>query len=251
MMKNIESHWERICRTNWPNIYLRELYWLARETSELCESVFEAAPAPKPGPASYITVDHTIHLNIYRALNNAARITALVKDRPKRNQSAGQYAIQKERIHWLLEVLSGVKISELTHAKVRHTLEHFDEYVDETALKSSRGQIDMPTVFSVDMVLGRESTIDLIANVTPNMMGATSYPIRVYCAEERVFLNCGKRVNLGSIAQESADIAAAVLAHSPHVLEDTDVSTSNRGSTMMVIDESHYDGKADFVEADA
>ena len=209
-MKNVENQWDRISRSAWRGVYLNELYWLSRETSELCDAVFQAVVPPPSAHESFVQIDHEVHNKIYRALNNAARINSLIKDRPRKmgSQSAGQYEIQRQRVRWLTAILDGIVIQELRSSRVRHSLEHFDEFIDETALKSIRGGIPMPTFFPLDMVLGRESTMQ---DFTVNHMGAThTYPLRVYLAEEQVFINCGKRINLADVATECRAIAERV-----------------------------------------
>lgn len=236
-MKNADSHWERIARTGWPSVYLTELYWLAEESRELCQEVFEAVPTPPTG-GSYVQVDHAIHRKIYRILNNAARISALIKDRPRHNsQSAGQYEIQTRRARWMRSILDGVKVEEISHAKVRHSLEHFDEFIDETALKSSRGQIPLPSFFPVDFVLGRSSTLDALA--CGPLEGFKTYPLRVYLAEERTFINCGRAIRLNLLSQECAAIATRLLSVVPGLRQEDE--SEQRGSRMLVLGPEHFE----------
>src|SRR5664280_1003420 len=89
-----ENPWERIQRSPMAGAYLAELFWLARDAVESCERIFDAAQPPPDATASYIKVDHRLQADIYHVLNSAARIRALIKDRPRRQQSAAQYAIQ-------------------------------------------------------------------------------------------------------------------------------------------------------------
>lgn len=236
-MKNTEANWDRIKSSNWGNVYLTELYWLAKEAHELCLQVFEAAPAPAPGE-SYYKVDHKVHRDIYRILNHAARIGALIKDRPRRqgNQSAGQYEIQHKRVTWLRGVLDGLELKETLNSKVRHSLEHFDEFIDETALKSSRGNLQAPTIFPLDMALGRRDTIE--GMMTGPLSGGSVYPLRVYVAETQLFLNCGRQIDLGKIAAECSQIHERVAAVAPYLAMDTE--SGERGTQMLVMGEGSY-----------
>lgn len=236
-MKNIDNHWNRIAQSPWGRVYLDELYWLARDTSRLCSEIFEDAPAPPP-TESYLAVDHRLHGKIYRILNNSARIGSLIKERARRDQSAAQYAIQQQRVKWLQSALEGLEIKELLNPKVRHSLEHFDEFIDETALKSSRGDIRRPSFFPIDMALGREDTLQVFAN--KNLAGAASYPLRVYLGEEQTFVNCGRRVDLGRIATECAAISERVAEIQPSVQQDGVESSEHRGSSLLVITEESF-----------
>ena len=63
---------------------------------------------------------------------------ALIKSRVKsRKQSASSYAFQELRIKWLRGVLGGISTSELLHAKVRNTLEHFRKLQREGKLDTA------------------------------------------------------------------------------------------------------------------
>lgn len=221
--------WSRIVQSPFAGAYLSELYWLARDVVETCERVFAAEPPP--AESSYIKVDHRLHGDIYRVLNSAARIRALVKDRPKRrDQSAGQYAIQKQRTAWLHGLVADLPMATVLHAKVRHTLEHFDEYLDETALESKRDQIAKPTLLPIDIALGRDGTLNQFAN------GAVVYPIRLYLVEERVFINCGQRIDLGRMANECLGISKRLAALAPNLVREGD----ERGSFLLLVTNASF-----------
>lgn len=237
-MTNLNANWDRISGSPWKSVYLSELYWLAKDAHDLCLHVFESAPVPTTTGQSYLRVDHQLHQDIYRILNNAARIGAMVKERErnKRNQSAGQYTVQQNRVQWLQQILSGIELSETLNSKVRHSLEHFDEFLDETALKSSRGTITAPTVFPIDVTIGRPETINYI--LPERMAGASIYPLRIYSAENRTFVNCGRYINIGAIAEECSQIHGRIGQISPRLLEQSE--GDGRASDMLVITENTY-----------
>ncbi|WP_275779743.1 hypothetical protein [Paenarthrobacter sp. Y-19] len=238
-MKNTDVHWERIRHSVWAGVYLSEIYWLARDTAHHCEAIFEDVKAPPNAADSYFLVDRELHMRIYQILNNAARIAAFLKQRGKRNQSAGQYAIQQERVKWLRSVFDGVETTEISHARVRNSLEHFDEYIDETALKSSRGDIPKPTFFPMDMAFGQAGTMDRFA--AGRLSNAHSYPLRVYLADERTFVNCGQKVSLDAIARESSAIVARLHAMSPMRFRPLADTSAEAGATILVVSKDHYD----------
>ncbi len=234
-MVRSNDDWERIGKSPLTMAYLSELYWLARDSVETCERVFSAAMAPPP-EKSYIKVDHHLHGEIYRILNNAARLRALVNVRSKRyGQSAGQFAVQESRIRWLLDLIGDLPMAAISQAKVRNSLEHYDEYLDEAALKSSRGELDRPTLFPIDMTLGRDGTLDQFTS-------GVVYPLRVYLAEERIFVNCGQRISLGDVFDECVGIRDRLAELAPQVLQDDDVSSHERGSSMIVVTDSSFGG---------
>lgn len=229
-----DADWEAILRSPWASIYINELFWLARDSYTLCDGVFEEAKAPAEG-GNYIKVDHSLHRDLYSILNNCARITAMIKERPRRSgQAAGAYAVQGRRTQWLSAILSGVRIEEVRHVKVRHSLEHFDEFLDQTALKSRRGQIAQPALFPVDMTFGRDGLIDPDTN---------NYPLRVYLAQERVFVNCGQRISIGKIQEECMAIANQLQSAAPDILGHTVDASEERGSSMLVITPESFNVK--------
>lgn len=224
--------WVAVVNSPFAGVYITELYWLARDTREACLRTFDAAIAPPP-ESSYIKVDHELHRELYRILNNAARMKALIKSRVKsRNQSASAYEFQEFRTNWLGRILGGISTSELLHAKVRNTLEHFDEYLDQTAIRSWRGSIPTPTLIPTDMTLGRDGTLEQfdIGGTSP-----TIYPLRVYLAEERVFVNCGERISLQEVADECQAIQTRLEGLDPNLANPGNDEEMERGSSMLVI----------------
>lgn len=225
-----DQQWRRIEQSPLRDAYLSELYWLARDSVETCAVVFDAAKPPPDETSSYISVDHNLQSQIYRVLNNAARIRALVSDRARQNsQSAAQYRFQQARTRWLKSTLADLGLREVLHARVRNSLEHFDEYLDQTALRFSQGTVSGRVLLPMDVTLGREGTLDQF--VTD---GGSVYPLRVYLAEERTFVNCGKRVDLDRIAQECQAVVDRLTKFRPDLAEEVP-SSAERGSSMLVL----------------
>jgi hypothetical protein len=199
--------WPRIQR--WlGSIYLEELYWLARGIAEACEVVIAGAPAPPNATASYIRPEHELVRAIHGALSNAARLRLLVTDRRRwRDQDPLEHAVQVKRTAWLRDVLAGLELDVVLDPEVRHSLEHFDEYLDRTGLAGIRGEISTPTMLPVDFVLGRDGSLEQfdVGGARP-----TVYPIRVYLAEERVFVNAGERIDLDALRRQAASIVERV-----------------------------------------
>jgi hypothetical protein len=230
-----DEYWQRILRSPLASAYTTELYWLARNTVDACEVIFADAPTPPDAASSYIKVDHDLPAKVHQVVNNAARIRALVTtDRPRTSQhSAGQYAIQQARTRWLKDSLAAVPLSETLRAGVRHTLEHFDEYLDKTALKFSKQPPTGRVLLPLDVALGRESTLDQFSE------GGTVYPLRVYLAEERTFVNCGKRVDIGAIHIECSALVSFLAAEVPALAEQD--SGEGRGALMFVLTPDTFD----------
>lgn len=147
-----------------------ELYWLARGVMA-CEDVFTAAPPPRKPEESYIGIRPDVLETIHHALGSTARIRALVSSRPRRKgQSALGHGIQEHRTAWL----GGVQ-----------------------------GTYRVPTLFLVDVILGRSGTFDQFAATLNNPY---AHELRVYLATERVFVNAGRRLDLGVLRAQCSAI---------------------------------------------
>lgn len=224
-METGEYHFQRVADSPLGGAYVTELYWLARDAVAVLEEVFLTPPADTfHSHQTYITVDHRIHYAILRALNNAARIRALL-GQGRNSGDATVRGFRAARARWLGAKLEGVPLGELLDASVRNSLEHFDEYLDATALELSRTGVNSVRLLPMDMSLGRADTLNQFA------MGGSVYPLRIYIADERIFLNCGKRVNLGQIASECEGIVARI----GPMLSPKASTPEERGSSIIVI----------------
>jgi hypothetical protein len=83
-----------------------------------------------------------------------ARLRALLVDRPRKRESALEHAIQVRRARWLAsEALQSLPLKQIVRVAVRHSLEHFDEYLDRQGLRWLRGQIAARDGVPMDMML--------------------------------------------------------------------------------------------------
>jgi hypothetical protein len=199
-----DAIWRSILNSPLISIYTTELYWLARNTVTRAEALFEESK-PAADDHSYIQVDHNLLTNALHLLGDSARIRALITpSRKSEDESRIKHEIRLRRTNWLRNtILEGVQLRYISDAKVRNSLEHFDEYVDETAIKSHAGQIKPPSFLPVDMLLGSRQTLKAF-----NIGGeqATVYPLRVYISDEQVFINAGKEISVRGLHDECVAI---------------------------------------------
>ncbi|MDB5243852.1 MAG: hypothetical protein JWP57_4478 [Spirosoma sp.] len=66
----------RRARTSFLAIYINELYWLARESTEICQKIFASAPPALAGRV-YHKASRNLQSDLYAVLNNAARMKNL------------------------------------------------------------------------------------------------------------------------------------------------------------------------------
>jgi hypothetical protein len=199
-----DAIWRSILNSPLATIYITELYWLSRNVVERAEIIFDKAK-PASESHSYIQVDHDLLTNVNHLLGDSARIRALLLTRQKaKGESRIKHEVRARRTAWLRStVLKSITLQHVLDAKVRHSLEHFDEYIDETAIKAHAREIEPPSFLPVDMLLGSRTTLD-----TFNLRGqqATVYPLRVYIADEQVFINAGKEISVRGLHDECTAI---------------------------------------------
>ena len=116
--------------------------------------------------------------------------------------------------------MGGIKLAELLNAKVRNTLEHFDEYLDEANLALSDARVPPSPMAAYNMVLSRWDAIN------PRV-----YPIRLYISAERKFYNMKWSVDLDAINKEASAIAERLAVVSRKADRVTRIKTSNARET--------------------
>jgi hypothetical protein len=228
-----DAIWRSILESPLASIYITELYWLSRNVVASAEAIFDKSK-PATGGQSYIQVDHDLLTNVPHLLGDSARIRALLLTRQKaKGESWIKHEIRARRTAWLRNtVLQGITLQHVLDAKVRHSLEHFDEYIDETAIKAHAREIKPPSFLPVDMLMGSRTTLD-----TFNVGGeqATVYPLRVYLADEQVFINAGKEISVRGLHGECLAIQDRLAPAVPQ-----SGAEEERGSPLYVLTKSSF-----------
>lgn len=231
-MDEYDQLWALIQRSPFMGVYIGELYWLAKQVDEDCSAIFsESEPQASPG-RSYIRVDHALHARILNVLGAAARIRALVRTRD-RSGSRGQKEVLFRRTAALQHLLSGIDLAPVLDGAARNSIEHFDQYLDTTAIKSAKGVIPRPTLFAVDMVL---STRGLLEGFD---VGGEHPRIRAYIADERLFSNCGRELKLEPLR----DCCTAIRDRVEPLLPD--FAREDRGASVLVVTSTTFSDMTD------
>lgn len=229
-----DALWDAIASSPFGTTYIGELHSLAAEVAALADDVFAAAPRPKAAD-DFLKVDHAVMRKLFTLLGAAARISAMLMERPRRkDQSARDHEVLKRRARWLRdEVLRGVKLERIFEAKVRNTLEHFDEYIDETAIKYATRRLPTPSLAPVDMVVSRRQTLQRFAiqQKVPHC-----YFMRVYIAAERS-LNADLALAVHERLRDECRRIAKRLTPS---VPEPDAKPDARGSSMLVIADNTF-----------
>ena len=177
------------------SLYIHELWWLAHGIKTKTDKLFAEAKVPDEG--NVIQVSPELHSLIASVLSEAANLKKLLVTPSARlnGESGRQYRLRKARAAALRELLAGVTLAELLNAKVRNTLEHFDEYLDEANLVITDAKVPPSPMAAYNMVLSRWEVFD-----------ARVYPIRLYISSERKFYNMKWSVDLDAMNREASAI---------------------------------------------
>ena len=180
-------------------IYLHELWCLTESIKKRCDKLFEETPLPAQG--YYFKIDYSIHALINEILSDAANVKKLITTpaQKTKNESPEQFLVHVERSKFLQKKIKGVEISELKSVKLRNSLQHFDEYLDEANIEASKGKIKTHQVAVYNFIMSHWEAI----NPRP-------YPIRLYICSEKTYYNMKASVNINKIYVEACNINSAI-----------------------------------------
>lgn len=183
-------------------LYFHELWWLAHGVKTKAERLFAEATVPETG--NVIQVDPELHSLIASLLSDAANLKKLVITPSTRlnGESGRQFRLRKARAAALREAIAGIQLPEMFNAKVRNTLEHFDEYIDEANIALSTTKSAPSPMAAYNMVLSRWEVF------SPRV-----YPIRVYISSERKFYNMKWSVDIDAMYKEATAIVERLASH--------------------------------------
>ncbi|WP_114326863.1 hypothetical protein [Candidatus Colwellia aromaticivorans] len=176
--------------------YEYELICLAKNIISACERLFQLAPVSTNH--TYEKCSNEAHFQINALLSEAAKIKKLVSPNisPDANLAVRKNKIKKDREAYFSTMLNQINLTEILKPKIRNTLEHFDEYLDEANIKLST-----PENIQHDMAFS-----NLIISDWKHMPNKKVYPIRMYIANEKRFYNMKWSVDINKVYEESKAI---------------------------------------------
>ncbi len=182
------------------SLYYHELLWLITGICTNCEAVFRETDPPTDG--HFIKVDPEIHARIATILTNAANVKKLLTAPPEKpkSQSVELYEARKRRAGALQAALKGIDLTEMFNVKVRNSIEHFDEYLDEANLDLNAAATPPAPLAAYNLTF---SSWDLM---TPR-----PYPVRLYVADEKKFHNLKYSVDLAKLYDEASAVRSRLL----------------------------------------
>ncbi len=186
-----------IVESEFMQIYLHEMYSLCEGINRECKEIFREATVPFGH--NLLSVSPILHSRIYSVLIYAANLKKLAfpTRHRKKNEGTGTYKLRNQRADLFEEILNELPIKEIKNSKVRNTLEHFDEYLDESNVKLDKKHNkeklkDKHGFAAYNMAFSRWETFD-----------RKVYPIRLYIAEEKKFYNLDWSIDIGKIDNEA------------------------------------------------
>ena len=184
------------------SLYFHELRWLAHSIQTKSEKLFDEAKVPEEG--NVIQVNPELHSLIASILSDAANLRKLIVTPHNRldGESGRQFRLRKARAAALRDAIEGIELVELLNSKVRNTLEHFDEYLDEANITVSEAKTPPSPMAAYNMVFSRWEVFTLPV-----------YPVRLYISSERKFYNMKWSVNIDAMHKEASAVVER-LAHS-------------------------------------
>lgn len=189
-------------------LYFHEVWWLASSLVKKSEQLFDETKIPESGYVIQVSPD--LHSLIASILSDAANIKKMiVTPSAKLNgESGAQTRLRKERARRIKEALNAVELDEMLNHKVRNTLEHFDEYLDEVNIKISKAQSPPSPMAAYNMIISHWEAFN------PRV-----YPVRLYVSSEKVFYNMKWSVNIGALCDEAGSIISE-LRKIPGLIQD-------------------------------
>lgn len=195
--------WEEIRKSPFASTYLMEVHQLAHRVVTACDSLFQLTEpiTKRPADQGVLKVDHESLGGIIGLLADATRLRNLVEERPKGSkQNPKQHAIQQKRMGWLRDVLSGLSVKTICSVQVRNSVSHFDEYLDEVAMKGVQGELGLPLAVPLDFIVGARNNFEVILKKHHWVLA------RVYVVDEQIFINFDREISLGALHDECAAI---------------------------------------------
>lgn len=196
-----------ITKTKMLSVYLHELFYLCLSVNRECDEIFNEARVPETGYV--IQVSPVLHSRINSVLIYASNIRKLISTAEHRNkkESRRQFQIRKQRELRFSQLLEGIDIKEIHNSKLRNTIEHFEEYLDDLILELEK---ESNKIKSQHGAAAYNMTFSEWQLMSPSV-----YPIRLYISKEKKLYNFQWSIDIGKIYDESLEILARLKTLKP------------------------------------
>jgi hypothetical protein len=197
-----EKQLVNIIQSKMISVYLHELFYLCLSVKRECEEIFLEAKIPEKG--YMIQVSPVLHSRINSVLIYSANIKKLIStpENKGKKESTRRYQLRKQRESMFSEFLNGIEIKEINNNKVRNTIEHFEEYLDELNLELENETNEIKAKHNS---AAYNMTFSEWQVINPAV-----YPLRLYIANEKKLYNFDWSIDIGKIYNESLEILRRV-----------------------------------------
>lgn len=185
-------------------LYAHRLFALASAVRQSCDRIFELAPLPEKD--DYIQVSPELHALIDAVAIDAANIKKLI-DTPadrQNGESERAFVFRRTRTKQLQQLLKGLSLAAICGAKLRNSLEHFDEYLDKLGARLDAGQAPPDPAAAYNLACSRLEALTTLAK-------RDVYPVRLYVAATKTYCNFNRSIDLGAVREEAAAIEHRIL----------------------------------------
>lgn len=190
MSKVQEDTIEKRVLTYIEGIYVNELFWLLSNIKSKCEELFQKTKVPETGYV--IQVDMEIHSLIKSIVSDASQVAYLIEPRQARkNEPEHSSIFRKKRGEYLKNLFKKIEIKEITDRKLRDSIEHFDERLDNLVYTVSKRARTKGQILAHNMVFSEKSAFKPFP-----------LPIRVYVSTEKKFYNINWCFDIGKVYNE-------------------------------------------------
>jgi hypothetical protein len=110
-------------------IFVNELFWVLSAIKSNCEKLFEIVKVPET--RYIIQMNLEVHSLIKSIVNDSSHLANLIDpSTKKKDESEEHYKFWKERGEYLRKIFDGIVVEEILQKKLRNSIEHFDEKLD-------------------------------------------------------------------------------------------------------------------------
>lgn len=189
--------------------YIREMYWLAYQLQTKADELFKKYPV---NDGVYASAEISGLDLVYSLLSDAARLNGLLI------APEGSKKIYRERADRLFSLIKDLQLVALLDKKVRNTIEHFGEYLDDHNLQQSsfspskRYLVVSNFIFShMERLNFPDMPVQLFASPVGEITGGIPIcPVRVYVVSTRTFHNFSWSVSISALRDEAVAITNAL-----------------------------------------
>ena len=142
-----------------------------------------------------------LHAKIAAALLASSNFRKLVRTNQQRGkkESEERFNVRLERAAALAGLFDGLDLKTMLDGKLRNTLEHFDEYLDDL-VRSVTAPSEMPRTIAVNIAFSADGAI-----------ASAIFPVRLYVTSTCRFSNFDFSIDLKRLRAEAASVIECLL----------------------------------------